>query len=77
VRDDEDLVPTKTVRLPVWDAELEQLVATAASLLGDEAVILALRNLFRHVQRDHPDGVRFSTFTDALKAELRRIVRPH
>jgi hypothetical protein len=76
--DDVAIMSVEAFRPSFWDDELERLTTEAASLLGEEAVIAALGNTFAKFRHDHDGGtVSFQVFTDGLKAELRRIVRPH
>ena len=62
--------------LAFWDAELDHLSLQATDLFGDEVVAIALENAFIKLQIEHPD-LAFSTLQAVLKAELRRLMRPH
>jgi len=64
-----------------WDDELEGLSAQATAVLGEEAVFAAIERALMQLRRTRPEDVTlatlFAAFNDALKAELRRLVRPH
>ena len=68
-----------------WDAELDQLVGLVHEHFGaeamDDAIERALTNATTSLAPDleKPDMATgsMSVFYDALRAELRRLVRPH
>ena len=61
----------------LWDDELEQLARHAAVLLGEAHVIDAADRAIRALAAGRTEPLSFADLRSALKAELKRIVRPH
>ena len=59
-----------------WDAELDRSAAHAVTLFGDEAVSDAIERAFLRRRLAGNGVVSFDEMKEALKAELRRMIRP-
>jgi hypothetical protein len=68
---------TKTARAPWWDEEIEQLGSQAAAVHGEDTVAMAVDRVIRQVTADSAAPLSPSDVKAAVKAELRRMVRPH
>jgi hypothetical protein len=68
---------TKVERPEFWDDELEVLAERATTILGDDAVGVAIERLFRQMRSAGTPVASFDEFKAELKVELRRLVRPN
>ena len=63
-------------RLAIWDEELEDLAARVVAVFGDDEVPAAIERTLVQLRLARPAAVSFADYKMALKAELRRLVRP-
>jgi hypothetical protein len=64
-------------RSDFWDAELEQLASHAVATFDDEAVSVALDRALMQIRNQRRAPLSFGDLKTVLKAELRRLLRPH
>jgi len=60
-----------------WDDELEQLSAEAVAVLGADLVSAAIPSALRQTREEKRAPLTFADLKTAMKAELRRLVRPN
>lgn len=64
-----------------WGEELDHLSTHAAALFGEEAISAAIERTLAQLRGTRRGGVSMAVslaeFNEALKEELRRLVRPH
>jgi hypothetical protein len=59
-----------------WDDELEQLSADAVAVLGEDLVSTAIQHALLQNREEKKAPLTFVDLKTAMKAELRRLVRP-
>ena len=63
----------------LWDDELENLANTAARVLGEDVVLetTRMRMIRRVAAANATTPIAWAIIREALKAELRRLIRPN
>ncbi len=60
-----------------WDDELEQLSKDAVAVLGEDLVSAAIQRALLQTREEKRAPLTFADLKRAMKAELRRLVRPN